>query len=103
MARVAAGGGNVVLIDGTLVRTRRRTGKDYRRNYSGKHKAHGLLFLGITDENGNLLWVSAAKQGRASDLTAARHNHITASYGLPASARSATSDSPPWMTTRTTR
>jgi hypothetical protein len=78
LAKVVAGGGNVVLIDGTLVRTRRRTGKANQRNYSGKHKVHGLLFLGITDENGNMLWISAAKQGRASDLTAARHYHITA-------------------------
>ena len=51
----------MVLIDGTLVRTRRRTGKQNRRNYSGKHKAHGLLFLAVTDERRNLLWISAAK------------------------------------------
>jgi hypothetical protein len=78
LAKVTATGGEVVLIDGTLVRTRRRTGKANRRNYSGKHKTHGLLFLGITDAVGNLLWISAAKPGRCSDLTAARHNRITA-------------------------
>ena len=78
LAKLAASGGELVLIDGTLVRTRRRTGKANRRNYSGKHKTHGLLFLGLTDTAGNLLWISAAKPGRSSDLTAARHNRITA-------------------------
>ncbi|MFH9224393.1 hypothetical protein [Streptomyces lydicus] len=34
-------GGHIVLIEGTLIRTRRRTGADNRRNYSGKHKAPG--------------------------------------------------------------
>jgi hypothetical protein len=78
LRKIARSGGEAVLIDGTLVRTRRRTGKANRRNYSGKHKVHGLLFLGITDTAGNLLWISAAKPGRASDLTAARHNKICA-------------------------
>ncbi|WP_311137267.1 hypothetical protein [Streptomyces sp. I6] len=40
----------MVLIDGTLIRTRRRTGKAGRRNYSGKHRSHGLHFLALTDE-----------------------------------------------------
>ncbi|MCX4579876.1 hypothetical protein OHB41_43265 [Streptomyces sp. NBC_01571] len=34
-----------MLIDGTLIPTRRRTGKDNRKNYSGKHMRHGLHFL----------------------------------------------------------
>ncbi|MFC4500630.1 MULTISPECIES: transposase family protein [Streptomyces] len=71
-------GGIVVLLDGTLVRTRRRTGDENRPNYSGKHKAHGLLFLALTDERGNLVWISAAKPGRSSEITTARHNKITA-------------------------
>jgi hypothetical protein len=75
---ISAAGGDVVLLDGTLVRTRRRTGADDRRNYSGKHKAHGLLFLALTDERGNLLWISAARPGRTSEITAARHDKITA-------------------------
>lgn len=68
----------MVLIGGTLVRTRRRTGTENRRNYSGQRKAHGLLFPALADERGNLLWISAAKPGRASDLTAARHTEIRA-------------------------
>jgi hypothetical protein len=45
--------------------------------YSGKHKARGLLFLALTDDKGNLIWISAAKPGRSSEITAARHNKIT--------------------------
>ncbi|WP_415954418.1 transposase family protein [Streptomyces sp. KLOTTS4A1] len=70
--------GVVVLLDGTLVRTRRRTGADNRKNYSGKHKAHGLLFLALTDEKGNLIWISAARPGRSSEITTARHDKVTA-------------------------
>lgn len=66
----------MVLLDGTLVRTRRRTGKDNRKNFSGKHKTHGLLFLALTDERGNLIWISAANPGRSSEITTARHNKI---------------------------
>ncbi|MFI0730359.1 transposase family protein [Streptomyces sp. NPDC021225] len=77
LKKIARKGGVVVLIDGTLVRTRRRTGDENRPNYSGKHKAHGLLFLALTDERGNLLWISAAKPGRSSEITTARHNKIT--------------------------
>lgn len=76
--RISAAGGDVVLLDGTLVRTRRRTGADDRRNYSGKHKVHGLLFLALTNESGNLLWISAARPGRSSEITTARHNKICA-------------------------
>ncbi|MDQ0940143.1 transposase family protein [Streptomyces sp. V1I1] len=63
--------------DGTLIRTRRRTGVDNRENFSGKHKAHGLLFLALTDETGNLIWISAARPGRSSEITTARHNKLT--------------------------
>jgi hypothetical protein len=63
--KIARRGGAVVLLDGTLVRTRRRTGADNRKDYSGKHKAHGLLFLALSDEKGSLIWISSA-----------RHDHI---------------------------
>ncbi|WP_240496487.1 transposase family protein [Streptomyces torulosus] len=77
LKKIARSGGVVVLLDGTLIRTHRRTGKDDRKNYSGKHKTHGLLFLALTDEKGNLIWISAAKPGRSSEITTARHNKIT--------------------------
>ncbi|KOV63249.1 transposase, partial [Streptomyces sp. NRRL WC-3618] len=56
----------------------RRTGADNRRNFSGKHKAHGLLFLALTDEKGNLIWISSARPGRSSEITTARHDKLTA-------------------------
>ncbi|MFJ7073431.1 transposase family protein [Streptomyces sp. NPDC098781] len=77
LKKIAKRGGTVVLLDGTLVRTRRRTGAANRKNYSRKHKAHGLLFLALTDEKGNLIWISSARPGRASEITAARYDHIT--------------------------
>ncbi|MFE2493323.1 transposase family protein [Streptomyces scopuliridis] len=66
----------MVLTDGILIRTRRRTGADNRRNYSGKYKAHGLLFLALTDDKGRLLWLSAGRPGRSSEITTARYNHL---------------------------
>ncbi|MEV4870367.1 transposase family protein [Streptomyces syringium] len=52
------------------------TGKADRRNYSGKHRSHGLHFLALTDERGRLIWISAARPGRSHDNTAARHDRI---------------------------
>ncbi|MFD0624316.1 hypothetical protein ACFQ2K_54190 [Streptomyces sanglieri] len=51
LKKVTRKDGHVVLIDGTLI----RTGADNCRNYSGKHKAHDLLFLTLTDDRGRLL------------------------------------------------
>ncbi|MFF7566238.1 transposase family protein [Streptomyces pseudovenezuelae] len=52
-----------------------------RKNYSGKHKSLGLLFLALTDEKGNLIWISSARPGRSSEITTARHDKITAHLG----------------------
>ncbi|KMS66217.1 transposase, partial [Streptomyces viridochromogenes] len=60
LKKIAERGGEVVLIDGTLIPIQRRTGRANRRNYSGKHHHHGLHFLALTDENGRLIWISAA-------------------------------------------
>ncbi|MEU5030971.1 hypothetical protein [Streptomyces milbemycinicus] len=49
LKKVAKHGGEVVLIDGTLVPTRRRTGKADRRNYVGKHHHHGLHLLALRE------------------------------------------------------
>ncbi|MFJ3532517.1 MULTISPECIES: transposase family protein [unclassified Streptomyces] len=46
--------------------------------HSGKHRSHGLHFLALTDENGRLIRLSAARPGRTHDNTAARHDHILA-------------------------
>ncbi|MFE9042514.1 transposase family protein [Streptomyces sp. NPDC007818] len=76
LKKIAKQGGEVVLTDGTLIDTQRRTGKADRRHYSGKHRRHGQQFLALTDENGRLIWISAARPGRTHDNTAARHDHI---------------------------
>ncbi|WP_206796626.1 transposase family protein, partial [Amycolatopsis sp. MtRt-6] len=76
LRRQATQGAQVVLVDGTLIRTRRRTGKHNRAHYNGKHKHHGLVVLALTDETGRLLWVSAALPGRTADITAARRLRI---------------------------
>jgi hypothetical protein len=66
----------VVLIDGTLIPTLRRTGRANRANYSGKHRRHGLHFLALSDERGRLIWISAARPGRTHDVTAARRDRV---------------------------
>ncbi|MEU8975343.1 transposase family protein [Streptomyces monashensis] len=78
LKKVAKRGGEMVLIDGTPIPTQRRTGRDNRRNYSGKHHHHGLHFIALTDEKGRLIWVSAARPGRTHDITAARHDRVLA-------------------------
>jgi hypothetical protein len=77
LKKIVKRGEAVVLIDGTPIPTRRRTGADDRPDYSGKRTMHGLHVLALTDEKGNLSRVSAARRGRTHDVTAARHDHIT--------------------------
>ena len=78
LATIKKAGGEAVLLDGTLIPTRRRSGHANRANYNGKRKKHGLLFLALTDQAGNLIWISCARRGAASEVTAARHDHIAA-------------------------
>ncbi|MFF1379649.1 transposase family protein [Streptomyces sp. NPDC058308] len=63
---------------GQLIRTRRRTGKENRKNYSGKSNCHGLLVIALTNDRGRLLWVSVARPGRTSEITACRHDQLIA-------------------------
>ena len=76
LAAISRQGGEVVLLDGTLIPTRRRSGTANRENCNGKHKKHGLLFLALTDETGNLIWISSARRGAASEIRAAPHHHL---------------------------
>jgi DDE superfamily endonuclease len=78
LKKIARKGGGVVLLDGSVIRTRRRTGAENRKNYSGKNKCHGLLVIALTDDRGRLLWVSATRPGRTSEITACRHDKLTA-------------------------
>jgi hypothetical protein len=77
LKKIARMGGGIVLLDGSVIRTRRRTGKENRKNYSGKNKCHGLLVIALTDDRGRLLWISAARPGRTSEITACRHDKLT--------------------------
>ncbi|MBB4902762.1 hypothetical protein FHS37_006859 [Streptomyces griseostramineus] len=78
LKKITRTGGGIVLLDGSLIRTRRRTGDANRKNYSGKSTCHGLPLIALTDDRGRLLRVSAARPGRTSEITACRHNHLTA-------------------------
>ncbi|MER7736463.1 transposase family protein [Streptomyces erythrochromogenes] len=77
LKKIARSGGGVVLLDGSLIRTRRCTGSENRKNYSSKSKCHGLLVIALTDDKRRLLRVSAARPGRTSEITACRHDHLT--------------------------
>ncbi|GAA4888077.1 transposase family protein [Streptomyces coeruleoprunus] len=78
LKKIAKRGGEVVLVDGTLIPTQRRTGSADRPNYSGKHHHHGLHVIALTDERGRIAWISAARPGRTHDITAARRDRIVA-------------------------
>jgi hypothetical protein len=76
LAGVHASGHTLVLADGTLIATRRRTGTANRPNYSGKHKHHGLNVQALTDTHGRLLWLSAVLPDKTADITAARRHRL---------------------------
>ncbi|MFH9355598.1 transposase family protein [Kitasatospora sp. NPDC017646] len=88
--------------------TQRRTGRDNRPNYSGKHHRHCLHFLALTDERGKLIWISAARPGRTHDATAARRDKILDrpldAWGKPVQERSPRVHCPvgPWHRRRGT-
>lgn len=76
LAAAVRAGHEYVLLDATLIRTRRRHRRRRRLDFNGKHRCHGLLFSALVDPTGNLLWISAAKPGRTNDATAARHQRV---------------------------
>ncbi|MFE7077379.1 transposase family protein [Streptomyces sp. NPDC057620] len=94
LKKIARAGGGVALLVGTLIRTRRRAGKEKGMNYSGNRKCHGRLVIALIDDRGRLPWVSGARPGRTSDITACRHGKLTAECGRPALAPSPTLASP---------
>ncbi|GHF41488.1 hypothetical protein GCM10010359_50170 [Streptomyces morookaense] len=67
LAKIAREGGSVVLLDGSLIPTQRRTGLPMKRRWSTKHKRHGLLVIALTDIKGRLLWTSTARPARFGD------------------------------------
>ncbi|WP_411146633.1 transposase family protein [Streptomyces sp. x-80] len=76
LAKIAREGGSVVLLDGSLMPTRRQTGLPMKRRWSAKHKRHGLLVIALTDIKGRLLWTSTARPARGSEITACRHDDL---------------------------
>lgn len=59
-----------VIVDGTLIHCNRLAAD--KPWYSGKHKAHGVNLQAVTDEHGNLLWISGALRGAVHDTAAAK-------------------------------
>jgi len=55
LRKLARKGGGTALPDGSLIRARRRTGTESRKNCSGKHTCHGLLVIALTDGRGRLV------------------------------------------------
>ncbi|WP_369230477.1 hypothetical protein AB5J56_05125 [Streptomyces sp. R21] len=53
----------------------RSVGRSARHEIAG---GHGLLVIALTDDRGRLLWVSAARPGRTSEITACGHDQLTA-------------------------
>ncbi len=72
LKKIARKDSGIAPLGGTLIRTRRRTGSENRRNYSGKSRCHGLLVIALTDESGQLMWLSAMPPRRTSEITACR-------------------------------
>ena len=77
--RAERDGLHVLLLDGSFIPTDRPTDRRAEHaHYSGKHRATGMLVLGLTDQAGNLLWVSAAVAARTAEITLARRYRIPA-------------------------
>jgi hypothetical protein len=89
-----------VLLDGTLAECV-RVG-DGGADCSSKHKRHGVNVQVVTDQTGEMLWLSPALPGRTHDLTAARTHRIIricARRGVPILAGMAYIGAGDWVTT----
>ncbi|WP_351228610.1 hypothetical protein [Streptomyces sp. NPDC002133] len=102
LAKIAREGGSVVLLDGSLIPTQRRTGIPMGRRWSAKHKRHGLLVIALTDVQGRLLWTSTVRPARGSEITACRHDDLVDRLREAGLAAIATSASSAWTTTPAT-
>ncbi|WP_257002075.1 transposase [Streptomyces sp. WZ.A104] len=78
LKKIARTGGGTGLLDGSLIRTRRRTGDANRKSYSGTSTCPGTARIALTDDRGPLLWLCAARPGHTSEITACRHDDLTA-------------------------
>lgn len=66
----------VLLIDGTCLPVQKPTGRREKRYWCGKHKAHHLRIITLTDQHGRLLWISAAVPARLHETTQAKRLHL---------------------------
>lgn len=68
----------VVLLDGTCIPVAVPAGRREKRYWCGKHKAHHVRVITLTDQHGRLLWVSAAVPARLHETTQAKRLHLPA-------------------------
>jgi hypothetical protein len=66
-----------LLMDGTCLATH-RPGRGEKRLWCGKHKAHHLRALTLTNQHGRLLWISAATGAGTHEATQAKRQHLPA-------------------------
>ncbi|MGC4773716.1 hypothetical protein ACLQ25_32765, partial [Micromonospora sp. DT44] len=71
-------GQDPLLFDGTCLPVHRPAQRTERRLWCGKHKAHHLRVLTLTDHHGRLLWISAASGARTHEATQAKRLHLPA-------------------------
>jgi len=72
-------GCEVTILDGTIITSYRvRWTSRHKQWYCARKKTYGVNLQALTDEHGNLLWISTTLPGGVHDLTAARHHEIIA-------------------------
>lgn len=67
----------VVLLDGTCIPVQTPAGRREKRYWCGKHKAHHLRVITLTDTHGRLLWTSATTPAALHEATQAKRLHLT--------------------------
>ena len=68
----------VLLLDGTCLPVDKPSGARESRYWCGKHRAHHLRVLTLTDQHGRLLWTSAPRPARLHETTHAKALHLPA-------------------------
>jgi hypothetical protein len=71
-------GDPLLLLDGTCLPVQRPAGPSEKRFWCGKHKAHHLRAITVTDPHGRLLWISTPVGARTHEATQAKRLHIPA-------------------------
>jgi hypothetical protein len=79
LKKIARKGGGVVLLDGSVIRTRRRTGVENRKNHSGRNKCHGLLVIALL----KCTPTSRACGGYSKRKRLRPHTHEPRTVGVP--------------------